>query len=196
MYCQCVRCRLQIWSCCECQSLRLRETAWGLDGWETRGATSYWAGLQSCNISVGVLGLMCTHVHGCMYLLIWERMKPPTEISAQPLPAAACGWVYAAHMEGQGAGTGENRGRERWITSDFSDKNNEEESTDEDMCDSAVFCYRLWQFSPKRSNCFLPDGCKTLLHPSNTSWQQRLHHYWFPFLLDLEKHGSYARRRH
>lgn len=30
----------------------------------------------------------------------------------------------------------------------------------------------------------------------NTSWQQHLHHYWFPFLLCLEKHGSHARRRH
>lgn len=102
-------------------------------------------------------------------------------------------------MEQQWADKGEGRKRDGWITSDFLDKNNEDESTSMRIRVTPSFCHRLRQFTqiaPKNSKHFLPDGCKTLLHLTNTSWQQHLDQYWFPFLLYLEKHGSHAKRRH
>lgn len=106
----------------------------------------------------------------------------------QPLPAAACGCM-------QHAGT--RRGTER-ETGDLQVTSKIEIMRKSQHPWGLPFGYRLRQFTqgvPKRSKHCLPNGCETLLRPSNTSWQQHLHRYWFPFLLYLEKHGSHGRRR-
>ena len=59
------------------------------------------------------LGLMCTHVHVCVYVSahVYVPKKTPTQRCVQPLPAAACGCTQ--HTWGEhGAGTREDRKRD------------------------------------------------------------------------------------
>ena len=54
--------------------------------------------------------------------------------------------------------------RDRWITSDFQDKGNEDESTSMKICVTLPFCYRLRPFTQavqEQSKHFLPDGGRT-----------------------------------
>lgn len=160
-------------------------------------ATSPWA--AECAVCSGLCAPMSLSV--CMALLTCERKKRKKNNSHVEICAAAacsCLWVYATHMVEDRAGVREDRKRDRWIASPRFAANNEEESPAMRIRVNLPFCHRPRQraHAVRRSERFLPDGCETLLHPSNTSWQQRLHHYWFPFLLYLEKHGSHARRRH
>lgn len=64
------------------------------------------------------------------------------------------------------------------------------------LCPFATDWGGLLKLLEWRASVSFLSAARLLLHSSNTSWQQSPHHYWFPFLLYLEIHGSHARRRH
>lgn len=94
-------------------------------------------------------------------------------------------WVYETDMKPRRA----NNRDCRWITSDFQDENNEEESTSIKICLAVAHLRQFTQTLPENSKHFLPGGCETRIRLTDTGWQQHLDQYWFPFLLYLEKHG-------
>lgn len=173
---------------------------WGLDGWETRGATCIEQGFSlatSLWVESVCLGLCAPmSVSECVSLVRYERKKH-SHVEMCAAIACSCLWLYATHMEEQGTVAREDRKREMGEFQVTSKKKKiwQRVSFYEKKCVCSID-WGISSCSKEEAKHFLPDGCETLLRPSNRSWQQHLYLHWFSFLLYLEKHGSHARRRH